>query len=116
MEHANPHGTAHGAVIFAVGGTALAAAANDALHSGVVGSVHVDYLTSGRIGDTLVARAEVAERLPREDVFVVRVVRGTSGADMDDVVARMTARATRRARAAAGPEGRSGGQQRAWGA
>jgi acyl-CoA thioesterase len=91
-DHTNPHGTAHGALIFAVAGAALAAAANDDDHSGVVASTHIDYLARARVGDVLVAHAEVAERLLREDVFVVRVVSGS------ELVARVSARATRRPR------------------
>jgi acyl-CoA thioesterase len=90
--HLNPHDTAHGALIYSLAGIALASAANDEEHSGIVSAVHMDYLRPARLGDDLVATAEVAERLAREDVFVVRVTRG------DDLVARATARATRRER------------------
>ncbi len=34
--HANPHGTVHGAVFYAVAGAAVAAAANDEDHSGII--------------------------------------------------------------------------------
>ena len=37
--HANPHGTVHGAVFYAVRGAAVAAAANDDEHSGIISSV-----------------------------------------------------------------------------
>lgn len=92
-QHLNPHGTAHGAFLFSLAGVALAAAANDAERSGVVSAVHMDYLAPGRRGDELVATARVAERLSREDIFEVRVVRGDGA-----IVARASARATRRAR------------------
>lgn len=92
--HLNPHGTAHGALLYSVGGIALAAAANDATHSGMVGAVHVDYVSPARMGDRLVARAEVAERLPTEDLFTVRVVRAGDGG----LVARLSGRASRRTR------------------
>lgn len=95
--HLNPHGTAHGALLYAVGGVALAAAANDAEHSGLVTSVNIDYLRPARMGDRLVARAELAERTPREDLFVVRVVTGPD----HEVVARLSGRAARRSRKAA---------------
>jgi acyl-CoA thioesterase len=90
--HLNPHGTTHGAFLFSVAGIALAAAANNDTHSGVVSHVAIDYLRPVRVGDELVATAEVDERLPKEDIFVVRVRRG------DEVVARATGRANRRER------------------
>lgn len=90
--HLNPHGTGHGAFLFSVAGIALAAAANNETHSGVVSGVAIDYLRPVRAGDELVASAQVAERLPKEDIFVVRVLRG------EDVVARATGRANRRER------------------
>lgn len=100
--HLNPHGTAHGAVLYAVGGVALAAAANDRDHVGLVSAVHIDYLRPARMGDHLVARAELAERTEREDVFTVRVVTG----DRRDVVARLSGRVSRRTRTSA-PSARS---------
>ncbi|HEY0360502.1 MAG TPA: hotdog fold thioesterase [Mycobacteriales bacterium] len=93
-QHLNPHGTAHGALLYSLAGVALAAAANDERHSGVVSAVHIDYVRPARLGDALVARAEVAERLPREDLFDIRVVRGPDG----ELVARAQGRATRRER------------------
>ena len=90
--HLNPHGTAHGSFLFSLAGIALAAAANDDEHSGVVSAVHIDYVRPARPGDDLVATAEVAERLAKEDLFVVRVTHG------EELVARATGRANRRAR------------------
>lgn len=90
--HLNPHGTGHGAFLFSVAGIALAAAANNDTHSGVVSGVQIDYLRPVRAGDVLIGDAQVAERLPKEDIFVVRVLRG------DEVVARATGRANRRER------------------
>ena len=114
-DHLNPHGTAHGTLLYALGGIALAAAANDRRplrplgrldddgrldeqHSGLVSSVHVDYLRPAHRGDRLVARAELAERTAREDLFVVRVLRTPD----DELVARLSGRASRRARREAG--------------
>ena len=91
--HLNPHGTAHGAFLFGVAGIALAAAANDAEHSGVVSAVQIDYVRPARPGDALVAEARLAERLPKEDIFVIRVTHG------DELVARATGPAHRPARA-----------------
>lgn len=91
-DHLNPHGTAHGSFLFSLAGIALAAAANDDEHSGVVSAVHIDYVRPARAGDELVATAEVAERLAKEDLFVVRVAHG------DELVARASGRANRRVR------------------
>jgi acyl-CoA thioesterase len=91
-DHLNPHGTAHGALLYSLAGVALAAAANDDEHSGVVSAVHIDYLHPALLGDALVARAELAERLDREDLFQVRVLRAAD----DQVIARLSGRATRR--------------------
>jgi acyl-CoA thioesterase len=52
-QHANPHGTVHGAVFYAVAGAAVAAAANDDDHSGIITSVLVEYLRPAAIGDVL---------------------------------------------------------------
>jgi len=93
-DHLNPHGTAHGALIYSLAGVALAAAPNDDEHRGGVSAVHIDYLHPARAGDTLTARAEVSERLTREDLFEVRVVRSSD----DQVIARLSGRATRRRR------------------
>jgi acyl-CoA thioesterase len=93
-DHLNPHGTTHGAFLYSLAGVALAAAANDAEHSGVVSAVHIDYLRPSRAGDALVATASPVERLPREDLFAIRVVRSAD----EEVVARASGRANRRPR------------------
>ena len=92
--HANPHGTVHGAVFYAVAGAAVAAAANDDDHSGIVSSVLVEYLRPAAIGDLL--RAEIAKEAStdREDIFTGRVTRGGEG----DILAWVRARGTRRSR------------------
>lgn len=92
--HLNPHGTTHGAFLFSVAGIALAAAANNETHSGVVSQVTIDYLRPVREGDELIAKADVDVRTAKEDIFVTKVFRG------DDVVARTTGRANRRERTA----------------
>ncbi len=94
--HANPHGTVHGAVFYAVAGAAIAAAANDEEHSGIVTSVLVEYLRPATIGDIL--RAEVTREVSteREDIFT-----GTVSRDVDadpEILAWVRARATRRSR------------------
>lgn len=93
-EHLNPHGTAHGAVVYAVAAVALATAANDETRSGMARTVVIDHLAPARQGDLLVATARVAESTPTEDLFEVRVLREAD----DTVVARVGARVTRRTR------------------
>jgi acyl-CoA thioesterase len=105
--HANPHGTVHGAVFYAVAGAAIAAAANDEEHSGIVTSVLVEYLRPAALGDVL--RAEVSRDVSteREDIFVGTVTRdagvgagggGGEESDPGEVLAWVRARGTRRSR------------------
>ncbi len=77
--HANPHGTVHGAVFYAVAGAAVAAAANDDESSGIISSVLVEYLQPAALGDQL--HAEVAREVTtgREDIFTGSVRRGARG-------------------------------------
>jgi acyl-CoA thioesterase len=93
-QHANPHGTVHGAVFYAVAGAAVAAAANDADHSGIITSVSVEYLQPAAIGDELFAEVERAASTEREDIFTGAVRRGRDG----DLLAWVRARGTRRSR------------------
>ena len=97
--HGNPHGTVHGAVFYAVAGAAVAAAANDDEHSGIVSSVLVEYLAPAAIGDVL--RAEVTKDVStgREDIFTGTVRRGDQG----DLLAWVRARGTRRSRPGSSP-------------
>lgn len=95
-DHLNPHGGAHGAFIYALAGAALAALANDETRSGVVSSVHIDYLRPAGPGDDLVATATIAELLDRERIYSVSIVNRTNGT----VIARAGARATTRSRPA----------------
>lgn len=74
--HANPHGTVHGAVFYAVAGAAVAAAANDEEHSGIVTSVLVEYLRPAAIGDVLRAEVTRGVSTEREDIFIGTVDRG----------------------------------------
>jgi len=94
VEHANPHGTVHGAVFYAVCGAAVAAAANDDDHSGIISSVLVEYLQPAAIGDQLVAEVTREASTAREDIFTGTVRRGPTG----DLLAWVRARGTRRAR------------------
>ncbi|HXY28413.1 MAG TPA: hotdog fold thioesterase [Acidimicrobiales bacterium] len=95
-DHANPHGTVHGAVFYAVAGAAIAAAANDEERSGIITSVLVEYLQPAALGDEL--HAEVAREVSteREDLFTGTVRRGRGG----DLLAWVRARGTRRSRGA----------------
>jgi acyl-CoA thioesterase len=92
--HANPHGTVHGAVFYAVAGAAVAAAANDESHSGIVSSVLVEYLQPATIGDPLHAEISKEASTDREDIFTGTVRRGPQG----DLLAWVRARGTRRSR------------------
>jgi acyl-CoA thioesterase len=92
--HGNPHGTVHGALVYAVAGAAIAAAANDEEHSGIVSSVLVEYLQPAAIGDVLSAEVCKEVSTEREDIFTGTVRRGDQG----DLLAWVRARATRRAR------------------
>jgi acyl-CoA thioesterase len=94
VRHANPHGTVHGAVFYAVAGAAVAAAANDADHSGIVSSVLVEYLQPAAIGDELYAEVSREASTGREDIFTGTVRRSENG----DLLAWVRARGTRRAR------------------
>ena len=93
-EHGNPHGTVHGAVFYAVCGAAVAAAANDEEHSGIISSVLVEYLQPAAIGDLLVAEVTREASTAREDIFTGTVRRGPQG----DLLAWVHARGTRRVR------------------
>jgi acyl-CoA thioesterase len=92
--HANPHGTVHGAVFYAVAGAAVAAAANDDQHSGIISSVLVEYLQPAAIGDVLYAEIAKDASTEREDIFTGTVLRGEGG----DLLAWVRARGTRRSR------------------
>jgi acyl-CoA thioesterase len=93
-QHANPHGTVHGAVFYAVAGAAVAAAANDDEHSGIISSVLVEYLQPASIGDDLYAEVERTASTAREDIFTGTVRRAEGG----DLLAWVRARGTRRSR------------------
>jgi acyl-CoA thioesterase len=94
--HANPHGTVHGSVFYAVAGAGVAAAANDEDHSGIISSVLVEYLQPAAIGDVLLAEITREVSTDREDIFTGTVRRGDQG----DLLAWVRARGTRRSRRA----------------
>jgi acyl-CoA thioesterase len=93
-DHANPHDTVHGAVFYAVAGAAVAAAANDDEHSGIISSVLVEYLQPAALGDELYAEVRREASTAREDIFTGTVRRGQRG----DLLAWVRARGTRRSR------------------
>ena len=93
-QHANPHGTVHGAVFYAVAGAGVAAAANDEEHSGIISSVLVEYLQPAAIGDILFAEVRREVSTGREDIFTGSIHRGDGG----DLLAWVRARGTRRSR------------------
>ncbi len=95
-DHANPHGTVHGAVFYAVAGAAVAAAANDEERSGIITSVLVEYLQPAAPGDELHAEVQREVSTEREDIFTGTVRRGEAG----DLLAWVRARGTRRSRSA----------------
>jgi acyl-CoA thioesterase len=92
--HANPHGTVHGAVFYAVAGAGVAAAANDEERSGIISSVLVEYLQPAAIGDVLFAEVRPTVSTEREDIFSGTISRGDGG----DLLAWFRARGTRRSR------------------
>jgi acyl-CoA thioesterase len=92
--HANPHNTVHGAVFYAVAGAAVAAAANDEHHSGIISSVLVEYLQPAALGDELYAEISKEASTDREDIFTGTIRRGDQG----DLLAWVRARGTRRSR------------------
>jgi acyl-CoA thioesterase len=92
--HANPHGTVHGAVFYAVAGAAVAAAANDEENSGIISSVLVEYLQPAALGDVLYAEIAREATTAREDIFTGTIQRGDQG----DLLAWVRARGTRRSR------------------
>jgi acyl-CoA thioesterase len=95
-QHANPHGTVHGAVFYAVAGAAVAAAANDDDHSGIISSVLVEYLRPAAIGDVLRAEISKEASTDREDILTGTVSRADQGSG--DLLAWVRARGTRRSR------------------
>jgi acyl-CoA thioesterase len=96
VQHANPHGTVHGAVFYAVAGAAVAAAANDDDHSGIISSVLVEYLRPAAIGDVLRAEISKEASTDREDILTGTVSRADEGDG--DLLAWVRARGTRRSR------------------
>jgi acyl-CoA thioesterase len=85
-EHANGHAIAHGGVVFSLADTAFACACNSFGPVTVAASAEIVFVTSARVGDTLVATAELRTRFGRTGLYDVTVRRG------DDVVAEFRGR------------------------
>ena len=98
----------HGAVFYAVAGAAVAAAANDADHSGIISSVLVEYLRPAAIGDELHAEVTREVSTDREDIFTGTVRRGEAGDLLAWVRARGRAGPARAERLAPERTGRAG--------
>jgi acyl-CoA thioesterase len=94
--HLNPHGTAHGAVLYSLAGVAIAASINDETTSGIVWSASIDYVAPGRLGDELVAEAVVEPLADKHANVIVTITRPSDGV----VVATSLAKAKIRPRAA----------------
>ena len=77
-----------------VAGAAVAAAANDDEHSGIISSVLVEYLQPAALGDVLYAEVSRDASTEREDIFTGTVRQGPHG----DLLAWVRARGTRRTR------------------
>ncbi len=92
--HRNPHGTAHGGVLFSLAGVAIAASINDAETSGIVWAATIDYLAPAREGDELIADAVVERGATNQATVTVTVTRPADGV----VVATASASAKVRAR------------------
>jgi len=92
--HLNPHGTAHGAVLYSLAGVAIAASINDETTSGIVWSASIDYVAPGRLGDELVAEAVVEPLADKHANVIVTITRPSDGV----VVARSLAKAKIRPR------------------
>lgn len=89
-EFSNGHALAHGGLIFALADTALAFAASSLTPGAVTAESSIIYLTPARVGEELVAEAEVRSTSGRHSVVDVTVRAG------DRVVAEFRGRGTTR--------------------
>ena len=92
-------------MFYAVAGAAVAAAANDEEHSGIISSVLVEYLRPAAIGDVLCAEIYRETSTDREDIFTGTIRRGDQG----DLLAWVRARGTRRSRTGLNSPGTAAG-------
>ncbi|MDH6288300.1 hydroxyphenylacetyl-CoA thioesterase PaaI [Rhodococcus opacus] len=77
----NGHGITHGGFVFTLADTAFAMACNGYDSPAVAARADIRFLTSTRLGDTLVAEAVERARYGRNGIYDVTVRRG------DDVIA-----------------------------
>lgn len=73
--HLNVHDTAHGGMLFALGGSAFGLACNSRGAKAVAQSVNVIYSDRAVAGEALVARAEEVSRAGKSAVFDIAICR-----------------------------------------
>lgn len=86
----NGHDIAHGGYVFLLADTAFAGACNSHGPVTVASGAEISFITSGKLGDLLVAEAEERTRYGRNGIYDVTVYRGT--ADAREVVAEFRGR------------------------
>lgn len=79
QDHLNPHDTAHGAMLFALGGAAFGLAANSRGQRAVGQTLNVIYTDRGVQGDVLLATAREVSRAGKTAVFDICVEREGGG-------------------------------------
>lgn len=82
----NGYDIAHGGLVFTLADTAFACACNSWGATTVAAGAEITFVSPGRLGDVLVAHAQVRTRYGRHGVYDVTVRRG------DDVVAEFRGR------------------------
>jgi len=76
--HLNGHGICHGGMIFTLADTAFAIACNAANHLAVASAAAIDFLSPGRAGETLIARAAQRSQGKRQGIYDIEV-KGSDG-------------------------------------
>jgi acyl-CoA thioesterase len=85
----NGHAIAHGGLVFALADTAFAAACNSVGAPTVAASAEIVFISSARLGDELVATAQLRTSFGRSGIYDVTVRRA------DDVIAEFRGRSHR---------------------
>jgi len=85
----NGYEIAHGGLVFALADTAFAAACNSIAAPTVAAGADITFVTSARLGDELIATAELRTSFGRTGIYDVTVRRG------DDIVAEFRGRSHR---------------------
>jgi acyl-CoA thioesterase len=78
-EMVNGHGLCHGGFIFALADSAMAFAANSHGERAVAQHAAVTFVRPGRLGETLVAKAEERSRSGRSGIYDVQVTGSSDG-------------------------------------